>query len=543
MSRRFLFLLLAAGIGTGWAAAGEPVTKRSAAQKAVSERIARLIADLSSDSFETRQRAVNELEAMGPAVGAALRKAITSGDPEARRLALEVAEKIARKMETAQVLEPKRLRLAYKDVPLRVAVQDFARVSGAQIQLDGVKDSNRKVTLDTGYTSFWDALDKFCAATGLAEKVFDSAATPTPNNQEMIVGGAGWVGRRRIVMWGPRGPIQQQQNDIIPALQNGQFILTDADKVPPRTIYQAGALRFRALPAGTSMGQLSTLKGDNEIIFGLELIPEPSLAWERVQAIRIDRVVDDQGQLLSASEAHPSGEAPSNDGDEVIFWGGYDGGPNQNTNTGQRLPMRLTLGRKPSALLRELTGVATIKMQTSSQTLATIDNILSAKDKSVKASDGSFLKVVEVKREDSGRIEIHVRVDAAQDDQAMANPWGWGGMAWGGRWNTGDQEVDSSVSTGHLVLYDARGHLVRLLSKDQVADENGVISGEEYRFVYQVAKGQPDPAKLVLQGRRGVTIEVPFTLRNVPLRAVPGGPKPAPAPAVQPQQGAPQIDW
>jgi hypothetical protein len=532
MSRRFLFLLLAAGIGTGWAAAGDPpAVKKPTAKQAAAEHVARLVADLSSDDFETRQRAARELEALGPAVGPALQKAVAAGDPEVRRLALDVAAKIARKTEAAEVLEPKRLRLVYKDVPLHVAVQDFARASGAQIRLEGVKDNNRKITLDTGYTSFWEALAKFCDAAGLAEKVFDSPAT---NGNEQDGYSTPWGGRRRMMMWTRRGWMQPQA-PVMPALHNGQFVLTEAPKADPRPTYHAGALRFRALPAGTSMGQLSTLKGDNELVLGLEVISEPALAWEKVESLRIDRIVDDRGQLLKANEAHVSGDAPVSEYDEVIYYGGWNG--NQTNNAGQRLPLRLALGRKPSAILKELSGVATIKMQTSTQTLATIDNVLKAKDKSVKASDGSFLKVVEVKRDDTGRLEIQIRVDQPQEEGANPNMWMWGG-GWGGRWGGDVQEVDNSVSTGQLVLFDARDHLVRLVSKEQVADENGVVNGEEYRFVYQVAKGQPEPSKLVLQGRRGVTIDVPFKLKDVPLRPIPGAPKPAPAPA----QAQPQIE-
>src|SRR5262249_1639679 len=155
--------------------------------------------------------------------------------------------------------------------------------------------------------------------------------------------------------------------------------------------------------------------------------------------------------------------------------------------------------------------------------------ILEAKDKGAKGTDGSFLKVVEVKQEEGGKFTIHVKVEQAPDENAVANPWGWG---WGGRFwrgnNDGSEVVDSSVSTGNLALFDARGNLIRQVAKEQIPDDQGV--NEEYRFVYQVAKGQPEPARLVLQGRRPVTIDVPFTLRDVPLRPVPGAPKSVPPP-------------
>jgi len=529
MSRQFLFLLLAAGIGTGWAVAADPPSpKRVAPQKAIAEQAARLVAELGSDDFDTRERAVRELEALGPAVGPALQKATTSSDPEVRRLALQVAGKIARQMETAEVLEPKRFRLSFRDMPLNIAVQEFSRATGARIQLDGVK-GDRKITLDTGYTSFWDAFDKFCTAAGLVEKVYD---TPT-------VDGGGdmqqYQYRRRMMMW--NGRIAQSQDDILPALINGQFVLTEGKPIA-RPSFQSGALRFRALPAGTSLGRLSTLKGDKELIFGLEILPDPALAWEKVQSLHITKVIDDQGQNLEATQVG-SGPTPApSEYDDMVFYGGPNGG-NGGNNGGQRVPLRLALGQKPSTVIKELSGVATIKMQTSTQAIATIDHILDIRDKSFKGTDGSFLKVIEVKQEAGGKVQIHVKVEAAQDEEAAGgfNGWGgWGGgMIWDdmGRGGDGSENVDSSVSTGNLMLFDARGHLVRLLTKEQVPDENG---SEEYRFTYQVVKGQPEPTKLVLQGRRPVSIDVPFTLKDVPLRPLPGAPKPSPAPPPQPGQ-------
>jgi hypothetical protein len=522
MSRRFLVLLMAASIGAGWAAAGDPpAPKRVSAEKAVAEQAARLVTEMGSDDYETRQRAAQQLEALGPAAGPVVRKAIASADPEVRRLALQVAEKLARKVEAAEVLEPKRFRLAYRDMPLSVAAADFSRATGAQIQLDGVK-GDRKITLDTGYTTFWDAFDKFCTAAGLTEKVFETPADGGSNESYRTP----WGGRRRMIMW--NGRVNQEQEDIIPALPNGQFVLTEG-KATPRSYFQSGAVRFRTLPGGMSLGKLSTLKGDKELVFGLEILPEPSLAWERVQTLHITRAVDDQGQVLEVTQMAPAAEQLPSPYDEV-FYGGYPGNASNN-NGGQRVPLRLALGRKPSASLKELTGVATIKMQTTSQAIATIDRILDANGKSAKGSDGSFLKVVEVKAEEGGKFRIHVKID--QPPEENPNPWGWGwrGMMWRGMGDSGEG-ADSSVSTGNLALFDARGNLIRLVSKEQLPDDTG--NNEEYHFVYQVPRGAPEPAKLVLQGRRPVTIDVPFTLKDVPLRPAPGAPKPSAPPAPRP---------
>jgi hypothetical protein len=535
MSRRFLFLLMAAVIGTGFATAAEPVaTNRQAAQKSAAAEAARLVKELASEDFDTRERAARQLEALGPAVGPALQKAVASADPEVRRLALQVAERLARKVEAVEVLEPKRLRIAFRDMPLNMAIQYFTQATGARIQLEGVK-GDRKITLDTEYTGFWDAFDKFCAAAGLVEKIYDTPIAGDTQN-EMYPGGGPW-GRRRMMIMMRNGAWAPQQDDIIPALHGGQFVLVEG-KAARRPTYQAGAVRFRALPAGTLLGKISSLKGDRELIFGLEILPEPTMAWEKVQSLHIGRAIDDLGQSLQITQPHIS-EAPS-ENEEMMWWGGYDPGNSNANNGGQRVPLRLVLGRKPSAVLKELSGVATIKLQTATQTIAAVDRILEAKEKAVKGTDGSFLKVVEVKPEEGGRLMIHVKVEQAPDENANVNPWGWG---WGARmWrgmNDGSETVDSSVSTGNLVLFDARGNLVRLVAKEPIPDDNGV--NEEYRFVYQVLKGQPEPARLVLQGRRPVTIDVPFTLRDVPLRPSPGAAKAVPPPA-QPSTQGPESD-
>src|SRR5262249_30787713 len=159
----------------------------------------------------------------------------------------------------------------YRDVPLNVAVQGFQNATGVRIQLDGVKP-DRKVTFDTGYTTFWEAFDKFCTATGLTEKIFDTPADMGIN--EMFANP--WAARR-FGRWSGEYP---QPDDMLPALPNGQFVLTESKPKPAaRPPFQAGAIRFRALPAGTYLGRVSNFKGDRELVFGLEVLPDPALAW------------------------------------------------------------------------------------------------------------------------------------------------------------------------------------------------------------------------------------------------------------------------
>ena len=280
MSRRFWVLLLAASMATGGAMAAEPAgPPKKATAKSISDQDRALVADLGSDDYTTREQAAQQLQALGPAVMPLLRPAVTSRDPEVRRLARQVADKLSQQIEAALVLEPRRLRIAYRDIPLNIAVQEFSRATGVQIRLDGAK-AERKVTFDTGYTTFWDAFDKFCEATGLTEKIFD-----TPSDAGMNMGYPGqWGGRR----WNRFGGEIPQQEDILPALLNGQIVLTESKtKAAPRPMFQSGSLRIRA--AGWDQpGPSQQLQGQSRtgLRTGNSARPRPRLGSRPVTAHR-----------------------------------------------------------------------------------------------------------------------------------------------------------------------------------------------------------------------------------------------------------------
>jgi len=134
-------------------------------------KIAKLIEQLGSDTFAERQKATDALDAIGEPALEALRKAATSSDAETRKRAGDLSAKIEGRVTSARVLKPTMLHLIYKDAPLTDAVADLRKKSGYNIVLhdpDG-KMKDKKITLDTGKVTFWNALEQFCAKAGLAE--------------------------------------------------------------------------------------------------------------------------------------------------------------------------------------------------------------------------------------------------------------------------------------------------------------------------------------------------------------------------------------
>src|SRR5262245_33107942 len=82
------------------------------------ERIQSLIDRLGSAQFREREAACRELDALGEAALDALRKAASAGDPETRRRAAELVERIDTRLTAARLLSPTIVQLDYKDTPL-----------------------------------------------------------------------------------------------------------------------------------------------------------------------------------------------------------------------------------------------------------------------------------------------------------------------------------------------------------------------------------------------------------------------------------------
>lgn len=159
-------LALVFGLGLVWLLSGS-----AAADKDDAERIDKLIEQLGSGSFKEREAATKALGALGAPALEKLRKAADSDDAEVKRRAADLVTRIEKRAEVGRVLTAKRVRLAYKDTPLKEALEDFKKKSGYDLSLHDPdnKLAARKVTLDTGDVIFWEAFDQFCAAAGIQQ--------------------------------------------------------------------------------------------------------------------------------------------------------------------------------------------------------------------------------------------------------------------------------------------------------------------------------------------------------------------------------------
>jgi hypothetical protein len=143
----------------------------AAAEKVDAKKIAKLIEDLGSDTFADRQKANETLDAIGEPALEALRKATKSRDAEIRKRAADLVSKIETRVQSGRVLKPTMVHLVFKNTPVADAVAELRKKSGYLVVLhdpDG-KLKDKKVTLDTGKVTFWNALEQLCSKAGVTE--------------------------------------------------------------------------------------------------------------------------------------------------------------------------------------------------------------------------------------------------------------------------------------------------------------------------------------------------------------------------------------
>jgi hypothetical protein len=492
-------LLLAAGL-----LAAEP--REGPAVQAEGEHVAGLIVQLGSRRFDEREAATHDLAALGPAALEPLRQALLSSDAEVRRRAGQLVRTIERRLEAARILEATRGRLVYRDTPLTQAVADFVQRTGLPIQLEGARSklAERKITLDTGDTTLWQALDSFCQKAGLSERLINPASILEAQYRD-----------------DPRDARVIAMDDIpgdLAGRQENRLVLSEGGPQPLPTC-QVGAFRVRVRAIGARLvaGQS---RAERETLFGLEIRLEPRLRLQSVLAVRIDRVVDPQGHTLPLPEntiawagAYTEGSLPP----IVIQWDGATEIPANFASGVGQVPVRLRLPDLASRRLKELHGTIALQVQTAAERLASVEHILQATGQTVKGDDGSSIKLIDVQREANRQVKLRLEVASPPQDlfiggvpvRILLVPGGW---FRGGR----GIAVPLPIGADQFALLDNRGQPVR-----RVSSTGPTVSGNgttwEFTQVFQPGPSQEEPARLIYTGQRSPTIEVAFTLKDVPL--------------------------
>jgi hypothetical protein len=508
--------VLVAGVGLGWvgalAAGGAAGQGKPAAGEAGSP--AQLVTRLGSQRFRDREDASRALDELGAKALPPLRQAAADPDPEVRRRAAALVGRIEKRLETERLLEPQHVRLRFKDVAVTEAVTEFNRRTGWDLQIQGDRSGliDRKITLDTGDVPLWDAFDQFCRKAGLNEPrpapVREQAADANTQEELMM---QRRIAVRRAIMVQRMGYAQQSG-----VVENHRRIGVVAGRYDPLPTSRAGAVRVRAMPPRTGIeGQA---KGDGEYVFALEVLPEPRLHWHGVVQVRVDRAVDEHGQVLRQASTAEDSTANLYGANTVVF---IDGNDMNGTASGQHTAVRLKQGEQPSKRLRELQGRITARVQTPPQPLMTVDNVLKAAGRTVHGSNGGSIKVLDVSRQPGGEVKLHVQIASGTGMGIWMNRGVRRRVVWaagGRRMIVTEDTSDQAAPT--LALQDAKGRAFVMEQPRPLNFMRNFPAGEvveEMDLVFHPRSGQGPPAKFVYSGPRTVAIDIPFKLKDVAL--------------------------
>ncbi len=572
-------------------------------------RIGELIKQLGSANFKERSNAQKDLEAIGAPALEQLRKATKLEDLETSKRATDLVRKIEERVFTAQMLTPKRVHLKVNDMPVLDAVAELAKNSGYVIQVQGdrAKLADKKVTLDTGDVTFWEAFDQLCAKAGLVEMVtpmhmLPPGVVPQPALdlpvQILPVQPAPAIKLRPLPVQKlpveppkkddakkddakkdepkkpeanveplppPAAPVQAQAVEKVRALAaavqaeaaaqvqpvqfqiQGQQIQVQFQPVP----FPNGRIRPGFGPGATSnqinlfpgepknhpvsyagavrIRLISGVKNKTAHVLTLDVAAEPRLQnFMLAGAPTIEKAVDDQDQSLerTAEQAPPQPELvpfrpvpailPPN-ADIALPFAPFQGN--------RQVQIRLKAGEKEAKSLKELAGILTAQVLIPSETLLSVDNVLTSAGQTTKGKNGDSLHVTSIDKMDNGDYKVQLRLENAPGQNAF------------GAFNAAVQiqmqlQVQGNIVIGEAgapapfantpgmpELVDAKGnkYKIKQIPSRRMNFNNGVAT-QELTIVYGGGEGLAEPDRLLVTGPRMANITIPFAFKNVPLQ-------------------------
>jgi hypothetical protein len=244
----------------------------------------------------------------------------------------------------------------------------------------------------------------------------------------------------------------------------------------------------------------------------------------------------------------------------------------------QHFPVRLKKGDKESKSLKEFAGTITAQVLAEPEVHITADNILKASGKTFKGKEGGSIKVNSVTEKEQ-QLTLGLEIEQPANIVPAGQGQGFGG-GWGGGFNGGGpiqilpvappqivpparnvpalpkgafqvqvqaqpaiqvapaqvqiQQIQIGGGGGIVIggggpgffgnsngleLLDEKGNVIPCIGAGMVgrgAPGGGAVTFE-HQMTFQLKKDQK-PAKLVFKGSKSVNVEIPFTLKNVPLK-------------------------
>jgi len=538
--------LCLAGPAAAWAQ-GEPSGQDQSAQ------VEKLIKQLASPVYATREKARMELEKIGLPALDSLKKAAGSADGEVSQSAKKLMEKLEEAQQSAALLAPKLVHLKCQELPVTDVFKEMEKQSGYKINIQGTPNS-RRITIDTGKPiPFWQAFDQVCEKAGL---ILFQPNSPNQYpakyyyNQDIVV----------PAIPQPLPPIKKLKGGVVippKALPGGAQPAAPANlkaNAAARGLLGAGGLpgpvkgaaQLQFQPVGSKISKYPTptpglnqpitvqvgtpakiptcysgamriqllkpLITPDEVHFTLKVTPEPGTDVSLTGCALIEKALDEQGKAL-AMVLNPS-NVPFNP-----YYGSpsYYYNPNnqqKHTEVVVKLKREATMPKQ----LKELKGKVNTQMVLPTEPVIAVKNISKAQGKTEKGKDGGYIEVQNFQKNGNQYIlQVRVETPPGMNNINIGNVGVGGGVFIQGNVVINGQFTNPQM--GSLVLVDAKGQAVPF----QYQSSNGlmVMNGKLIRqmtLYYSATGNAGDPDQLLLVGRRLTTVSIPFHFENVPLQ-------------------------
>jgi hypothetical protein len=458
------------------------------------------VRNLAHPRYAEREKAARELEAAGEPALKALHEAAQSSDEELRGRAAAVAERIERTARSERLLTAPKVVLRFEKTPLNEAITEFGKKTQIRCELDKskIKNSDRTVTLDTGEVPYWEAVHAFFEAAGLTE---DNSPTDPKH---------AYNGGRRTRF--EESPIRNPGIKTI-------FCLADGSDSAPMAL--GSAIRVRAMPANFALNKYDDIRG--EVTFPLDLEAVPSLALREIIGIEVRKATAEDGRALVAAYPDPPAAVGLGLNEQFVMQQLLVAANGNLATVGLPVlsaqPVTLkTNGIRPKKLT-ELQGVVVARVITPPEAIVTVPQLMRPGTHETTA-DGMTVQVKNVTTGPDNRVVVQVRLVSRMDqsDDVLNVPLQLKGRIRPFiRINRG-----SGLAGGQLPdfkIHDASGTPIRGLSAQVMGGEfDGTTMAQNVRLSFdRTPSTTDDQLSLVLMGKRAAVVEMPFTLRGVPL--------------------------
>jgi hypothetical protein len=396
------------------------------------------------------------------------------------------------------VFAPTKVHLKANGTPLAEVLRELSKQSQIRLQLarEPADLATRRVTLDTGATSFWEALDVVCrqAKVSIRSGAVDVSAIEAPQ----AAGNVAWM--------------------VVTTAARADETLVIQDGAPPAypTAY-LGAVRVRLVP--DLWGNRDRGAGE-EYRWTLEVLSEPRVTWQEPPGFQFDPAT---GLTLTPAAANRAATAPAVNfavaGGGAVRRVGTELTAALRTVTRHELPVNIKSDGPAGQKVPELKGILAGKAQLAAETIAAVADVTKADAATAAGKDGAKLTVRDCQVNANGAVTLKVEVERpAAGGPVAGNVVAQQRIQIGGAVPANIAQVMNNLggTDEKMRLFDTQDRPYSIsVSESSTSRNNGVVVANYTLDCQPVAPGA-QPRKLELHGPRWVSVEGRFVLRDVP---------------------------